>query len=111
MINEDTNMNEQFEKYITPVRELNALAIANIEKIADLQLKYIEDSFKAGVEQMKSAATVTDAEGLKSYVNAQVAVSKQFTERTMEDSRAVAELGNSYASEVQKVVKETFKVS
>jgi phasin family protein len=104
-------MNEQFEKYVGPVRELNALAIANMEKIADLQLKFFGDSLKAGVEQLKSVAAVTDAEGFKSYVNSQVAVSKQFTERSIEDSRTVAELGNSYAAEVQKVVKDAFKVN
>ena len=104
-------MNEQFEKYITPVRELNSLAISNLEKITDIQLKYFEDSIKAGVEQLKSVAAINDAEGFKNYVTAQAAVSKQLTERTIEDSRTVAELGTSYAGEVQKVVKDAFKAA
>ena len=100
-------MNEQFDKYFTPVRELNTLAISNIEKILNLQLKLIEDSTKAGVETLKSAAAINDAEGFKDYVDAQVNTTKQLTERAIEDSRTVAEMGNSYAAEVQKVVKES----
>lgn len=102
-------MNEQFEKYITPVRELNSLAIANLEKLIDLQVKYFEDSLKAGFEQLKTASSISDVDGFKNYFTAQVTVSKQFTERAIEDGRTVAELGNTYATEVQKVVKDTFK--
>lgn len=104
-------MNEQFEKYITPVRELNNLAIANLEKMVGIQVKYIQDSMKVGLEQLKSASTITDAEGFKSYFTGQVEVSKQLTERALEDSRTVAELGNTYATEVQKVVKDALKIN
>ena len=100
-------MNEQFDKYFTPVRELNTLAISNIEKLLELQLKLIEDSTKVGVETLKSAAAINDAESFKEYIEAQVNTAKQLTERAIEDSRTVTELGNSYATEVQKVVKET----
>ena len=102
-------MNEQFEKYFAPVRELNALAISNLEKLVDIQLRYIEDSARAGVEQLKTAAAINDAEGFRNYLNTQVAASRKFTERAIEDSRTVAELGTGYATEVQKVVKETLK--
>ena len=104
-------MNEQFEKYFAPVKELNTLAVNNIEKLLDLQLKYVEDSAKAGIESLKSAVSISDAEGFKDYVNAQVESSKQFTERAIEDSKTALELGNSYANEFQKVVKESFAVA
>ena len=102
-------MNEQFEKYFAPMRELNALAVSNLEKLVDIQLRYIEDSARAGVEQLKTAATINDAEGFRNYINTQVATSRKLTERAIEDSRTVAELGTGYATEVQKVVKDAFK--
>lgn len=104
-------MNEQFEKYVAPVRELNALAINNFEKMLDLQLKYLEDSTKASLETLKTASSINDAEGFKEYINNQVATSKQLTERAIEDGRTVAEMGNSYATEVQKLMKDSFKAS
>ena len=99
-------MNEYIEKYYAPVRELNNLAIANMEKVLDMQLKFIEDSTKAGLDSLKTATAINDAEGLKEYLNSQVATSKQFTERALEDGRTVAELGNDYIKEAQNVVKE-----
>jgi len=104
-------MNDQFDKYITPVRELNNLAIANMEKLMGLQVKYIEDTVKVGLEQLKTASSISDVEGFKNYITTQVAVSKQLTERAIEDGRTVAELGNTYATEVQKVVKDALKVN
>jgi phasin family protein len=99
-------MNEYFEKYYAPVRDLNNLAISNIEKLLEVQLKFIQDSTKASVESMKNATAINDAEGLKEYLNTQVATSKQFTERALEDGRTVVELGNDYVKEAQKLAKE-----
>lgn len=99
-------MNEQFEKYFGPVHELNVLAIQNLEKLVDMQLSYLEDSARAGVEQLKTAAAINDAEGFKNYITTQVETSRKFTERALEDSRTVAELGTGYATEVQKVMQD-----
>ncbi|NNE36746.1 MAG: hypothetical protein HKN08_00450, partial [Gammaproteobacteria bacterium] len=65
-------MNEEFEKYMAPMKDLNSLAVNNIEKMLELQMKYIEDTTKAGVESLKSAVAINDAEGFKDYINAQV---------------------------------------
>jgi len=104
-------MNEQFEKYYAPIKDLNELAVSNYEKLLELQLKFFQDSTKAGIEGLKSAVAINDAEGFKDYINAQVETSKQFTERAIEDGKNAMELGNSYAAEVQKVVKETISES
>lgn len=104
-------MNEQFEKFITPVRELNALTVENLEKLLNIQMKYVEDSAKLGIDQLKTASAIADVEGLKSYMGQQAELSKQLTERVITDSRAVLELGNSYTTGVQKIVKEALEVS
>ena len=66
-----------------------------------MHLKYLDDSTKTGVETLKTATVISDAEGFKEYINAQVATSKQFTERAIEDGKTDAELGNNYATEAQ----------
>jgi phasin family protein len=104
-------MIEQFEKYFTPMRDLNTLAISNVEKLLELQLKFIEDTTKTSVESLKSAITINSAESIKDYITEQVAVSKQLTERTIEDGRTVAELTNTFTTDAQSLVKETFKVA
>jgi phasin family protein len=104
-------MNEQLEKFMTPVREINALAVENLEKLFDIQMKYVGDSAKIGIDQMKTASAITDMEGLKSYMSQQAEVSKQLTERAITDGRAVLELGNSYTTSVQKIFKDALNVS
>ena len=104
-------MNEQFEKFMTPVRELNALTVENLEKLLSIQMKYVEDSAKLGIDQMKTASAIADVEGLKSYMGQQAELSKQLTERMITDGRAVLELGNSYTVSVQKIVKDALEVN
>jgi phasin family protein len=94
-----------------PIRELNNVAVENIEKIVNIQMKALEETSKAGVESLKGAAAVSDLEGLKTYLTNQAEVSRQLTERALADTKSVMELGNSYNSEVQKVVKDAFKQS
>ena len=104
-------MNAQVEKFVEPLRELNNLAVENVEKILDIQLKAFEENSKAGVDSLKGAVAVSDLEGLKSYLNKQAEVTRQLTERTLADTRSVMELGNSYTAEAQKIVKDAFKQS
>jgi phasin family protein len=104
-------MNAQVDKFFAPMRELNALAVENVEKVLDLQLKYIEDNAKAGIESLKGAAAVNDMEGFKSYMTKQVEVSKKLTERAMTDSKSILELSKAYSSEVQKIMKDALATS
>ena len=103
-------MNAQVDKYLAPFRELNALAVENAEKVIDMQMKYIEENAKIGLESMKEAAAITDVEGLKAYMTKQAEVSKTLAERTMADGRSMVELGNSYTAELQKIMKDAIAV-
>lgn len=104
-------MNAEFEKFIAPFKELNNVAVQNVEKLVDLQLKALEENTKVGLEQLKNAAAINDLDGLKSYIDSQTEISKQVAERTVQDTRAVVELGNAYTNEVQRIVKENLAVN
>jgi len=104
-------MNTQVNKFFAPLRELNALAVENVEKLVGIQMKYIEDSAKVSIESMKGAAAISDMEGLKSYLTKQTEANKELAERTLSDSKTVMELGKSYTSEVQKIMKDAMVVS
>jgi len=93
------------------MRELNALAVENVEKVIGIQMKYIEDSTKLGIEAMKGAASVNDVEGLKSYLTKQAELSKELSERALSDSKTVMELGKSYTTEVQMIMKGALATS
>jgi phasin family protein len=94
-----------FEKYTAPVKALNELAIANIEKMAALQLSIAEKSVKVGVDSLKSASAVSDLEGLKSFYTAQNEVAKSLVEDAVANGNTVAELGKAYAEDAKGIVE------
>ena len=106
---EISTMNVQPGKYFEPVREINALALENVEKLLDIQLKSINDTARLSVEQLKSAADIKDVDGLKKYLTDQAETVKALGERFVKDSQAALELGVSYTDKVQQVVTETIK--
>ena len=102
-------MNVQTEKYLEPVREINTLALENVEKLLDIQLKSINDTTRLGVEQLKSAADIKDVDGLKKYFTDQAELVKSLGERFVKDTQAALELGASYTDKVQQIMTETIK--
>ncbi len=103
-------MNAQFEKFVDPIKEINALAVKNFETVADLQIKTAEENVKIGIEQVKNATAVTDADSWKNYLDTQAEVTQQFNDRLLANARTVVEMGNAYSSEVQRIVKNAFAV-
>ena len=102
-------MNVQPGKYFEPVRAINALALENVEKLLDIQLRSINDTARLSVEQLKSAADVRDVDGLKQYFAEQAEVVKSLGERFIKDSQAALELSVNYTDKVQQVVADTIK--
>ena len=102
-------MTIQTEKYFEPVREINALALENIEKLLDIQLKSIDDTTRLSVEQLKSAVEIKDVDGLKKYITDQAEIAKSLGERFAKDTQTALEIGASYTDKVQRIVTETVK--
>lgn len=102
-------MNSYVEKLDAPVKELNALAIKNIETLTELQLKTIQDNATVGVESIKSASAITDLEGLQSFLTDQAEVAKQMAEGIFANARTVAELSQGYADEAKEITETSLK--
>ena len=104
-------MNAQMEKYVAPVQELNSLAVSNIEKITNLQVKRFEESAKVGLEQLKAATAVKDADTLKEFLTGYTEAVRQLSESTVADARTLLELGNSYTTEAQRILKDSLNTN
>lgn len=102
-------MNSYVEKLDAPVKELNALAIKNIETLTELQLKTIQDNATVGVESIKSASAITDLEGLQSFLTDQAEVAKQIVEGIFANASTVAELSQGYAAEAKEIAETSLK--
>ncbi len=101
-------MNTQFENFAGPMKEINELTVKNFETVADLQIKSAGENVKIGIEQVKNATAVTDAEGWKNYLNTQAEVNQQYSDRLIANARTFVELGNAYNNELQRIVKDAF---
>ncbi|MCH8079703.1 MAG: TIGR01841 family phasin [Proteobacteria bacterium] len=102
-------MNSYVEKLAAPVKELNALAVKNIEQLTELQLKTIQDNATIGVESIKNASAITDLEGLQSFLTDQAEVAKQIVEGILANARTVAELSQGYAAEAKEIAETSLK--
>jgi phasin family protein len=103
-------MNAQIQKFMTPVQELTALNVANIEKLVNLQLEGLKEGTSASVESLKQAASIKDFEGAKNYLAGQTEAVKASVESASARAKAVAEIAQSYQAGVKKIVENTFAV-
>ncbi len=94
-----------FEKIATPVKALSELAIANVEKLAELNLALAEKSVKVSIDSLKSAAAVSDLEGLKAFYSSQNEVAKGLVEDVVASSNSVAEIGKAYVEDAKGIVE------
>lgn len=97
------------EEFLAPLKALNELAIANTEKLVALQSKNFEKYSKIALSSLQEASQIADLEQSQEYFKKQGEVSKQVAEDLAADAQEVAELGQSYAAEVQKMVTEAGK--
>lgn len=102
---------EQSKAALAPYQKLSALAVENIEKLVELQIKSLETYSKLGLSQFKAALTVQDIAGLQAYLADQQEVAKVVGEKLTADAKSVAELGEKFSAEAQKVAKESFKAA
>ncbi|NKB36699.1 MAG: TIGR01841 family phasin [Gammaproteobacteria bacterium] len=106
----DNIINTQFDQFAAPLKEINELSVKNFETVADLNLKAAEENVKIGIEQVKNAAGVSDAESWKNYLASQAEVTQGLNDRMVENAKTVVELGNAYAAEMQRIFKDSFAV-
>ena len=104
-------MTININKLFTPVHELNALIVNNIEKLVAFQLKTIKEGARVGVESLKGATAVRDLEGLKVYIEGQTDVAKGVAEGIVADTRKVVDLGQSYTKAATEIVESAEAIS
>jgi len=98
-------MSNQIEKLVAPIQELSALAVNNIEKVTELQLKGIAECAEANIQALKSANTIRDAKDLQAYLDTQISAAIAIAENAQANAKIITELGQSYADEAKKIVE------
>jgi phasin family protein len=95
-----------FEKAMAPSKALTALSIQKTESLIALNTQLMHKYSAMSIANAKAAIELKDADGLKAYFEKQADVVKEVMESLAEDGKAMAKIGEEYATEVQKLVTD-----
>ena len=98
--------NVQFAELLGPARKFNALVLDNLEKVANFQLEAARSYTGLGIEQLRSALEVSDAQSLQAYVASQQKAAEAVSKKLSSDAETLAALSKDFTVEVQKLAQE-----
>ncbi len=93
----------QAEEFFAPFKALNALALANTEKLVALQATNFTKYSNVALANLKEAAAVTTPDQSQEYFKKQADIAQQVATDLQADLQDIAELNNAYFAEVQSV--------
>jgi len=94
------------DKLLAPVVALNKIALANTEKLVNLQIAAVRKYSDIALASWKQALTAENPAAFQKYVAGQSEVAKGVVENILKDAKTVADLGQEAAQEVQKLMSE-----
>ncbi len=101
------NLTAQAKSLYGPMGKINALMIANVEKIAEFQLGVVKSYAELAMKQVKQVSEVRDIEGLKEFGTTQSEMASEFGGKVMEDMKALGEIGMEFKTEVEEIFSES----
>lgn len=101
------NVIEQYETLVTPAAKLNKLAVANLEKLMNLELASLQFYVDLALGRLKAAAEISDVKSLQAFFADQVQVANTVRQKVLEDSKTLTKLGTETKAEFDKLVKKS----
>lgn len=94
---------------LAPAREFNKLAVAQFEKLAEIQLASLQEYTELGLAQFKSVSAVHDAADVQDHLNRQNEFLRNIGEKFAADTRALFDLGKNFTEETQQIARGSVK--
>ena len=103
-----TQVNKQFEKTVLgPARSYAALVTEHAEALAGIQFDAAKAYTDLALKQVRAAADIRDAEGVKSYVAGQSDMARQVSDRVKKDVEKLASANQSFVRKTQKLTEDS----
>lgn len=96
---------DQVNQVLGPIRDLNALAVANTEKLVNFQLDVLKRYAEFGIAQMKAVTELKDTNELQDYQVKSTELAKTVADTVRADVEAATQLGTECVADVQKLVQ------
>lgn len=97
---------EQTKNMYNPMRKINALLVENMEKMTDFQLEALKAYSQMGLNQMKQATKVKDADGVRDYSTSQAEMLGSLSKKVLEDAKTMADMSMAFKAEVEGIIEE-----
>lgn len=101
-----SNVKEGYESFLSSLSQLGALNVSYVEKLAEKQLENTKFVADLGIEQLKNLSKIDNMEAVQSLPSTSLEIGTRLARKTMEESKALMETGNSYKSDVSDLFKK-----
>ena len=100
----------KIEQGFAPVRELNKLALEDLEKLVKLQLASVKTYSELALGQIQAASEAKGIEDVSALFTRQYETAQKVAEKLVRDTKNVMDfLGDSYVSKLENIVKRDVK--
>lgn len=97
---------EQAKSFNPPFSKLNQLFVENTEKITELQLQALKTYTDLGINQLKKAAEIKDADSARAFTAVQAETATAINKKVMEDAKVFSDLAVEFKNEVETIMDE-----
>lgn len=97
---------EQAKSFNTPFTKLNSLFVENIEKITELQFQALKTYTDLGINQLKKAAEIKDADSARAFTTAQAEAATAINKKVVEDAKVFSDLATDFKNQVEAIMEE-----
>lgn len=97
---------EQSKTLFEPAIQANQMATRQLQKLGQKQLSLINEYSSIGFEQLEKASKITSLDDIKGLADEQVKNSRSASDKLLNDSMQMVELGVEFTSEWQQLIAE-----
>lgn len=97
---------EQAKSLYAPLAKFNTAVVANVEKLTEFQLNAIKSYAEIGLDQLKKATDVKDAETLRTFTAAQAETASALNKKIMDDAKALSDMAMEFKSQVESLIED-----
>lgn len=104
--NINTQVQEQIEQAIAPVRKLQATLLDHAEKMAKFNLETVQSYTELSLNHARELAAINSPEQVQSYLQNASKTAQQVGEKVAQDGQKLAELSQAAGEDLRKVAEE-----
>jgi phasin family protein len=97
---------EQTKNLYSPMQKFSALFVGNMEKMTEFQLNAIKSYAEVGIDQMKKAAEIKDADSMRSFSSSQAEATTELNKKIMADAKSLSEMATEFKGQVEAIMEE-----